>query len=225
MSEIQPALEQAAQATDARLFAHVSDADLTRLGIDENTRTIARLLTSDAHLDAMQRMIPEAQYNALYLLAGGLPVEEVWAEVAQYAASGTPQDERFDTGNLVQAMERTPGRVVFVQGNDELDKILEHPFAAWRIFLHPAQRKIAYAPRYAGPAQVTGGAGTGKTVTALHRAAFLARRATEQLLVERVSRIRSADYFYSESRRGPADAVRAAGRRRRHSAARSRSGM
>jgi superfamily I DNA/RNA helicase len=183
LEQIQPALEQAAQATDARLLAHVSDADLTRLGIDENTRTIARLLTSDAHLDAMQRMIPEAQYNALYLLAGGLPVEEVWAEVAQYTASGTPQDEQFDTGNLVQAMERTPGRVVFVQGNEELDKILEHPFAAWRIFLHPAQRKIAYAPRYAGAAQVTGGAGTGKTVTALHRAAYLARRATEQLFL------------------------------------------
>ena len=184
LERIQPALEQAAQATDARLFAHVSDADLTRLGVDENTRTIARLLTSDAHLDAMQRMIPEAQYNALYLLAGGLPVEEVWAEVAQYAASGTPQDEQVDTRNLVQAMERTPGRVVFVQGNAELDKILEHPFAAWRIFLHPAQRKIAYAPRYAGPAQVTGGAGTGKTVTALHRAAYLARRAAQQLWVE-----------------------------------------
>jgi AAA domain/UvrD-like helicase C-terminal domain len=183
LEQLQPALERAAKATDARLLAHVSDADLARLGIDENTRTIARLLTSDAHLDAMQRMIPEAQYNALYLLAGGLPVEEVWAEVAQYTASATPQDERFDTGNLVQAMERTPGRVVFVQGNDELDKILEHPFAAWRIFLHPAQRKIAYAPRYAGAAQVTGGAGTGKTVTALHRAAFLARRATEQLFL------------------------------------------
>ena len=78
----------------------------TRLGVDENTRTIARLLTSDAHLNAMQRMIPEAQYNALYLLAGGLPVEEVWAEVAQYAASGTPQDEQVDTRNLVKAMER-----------------------------------------------------------------------------------------------------------------------
>lgn len=180
IEQIQPVLEQAAQATDHRLFAHVSDADLTRLGIDENTRTIARLLTSDAHLDAMQLMIPEAQNNALYLLAGGLPVEEVWAEVAQYAPSG---EVPVDTGDLVQAMERTPGRVVFFQGNDDLDKILEHPFAAWRIFLHPAQRKIAYAPRYAGPAQVTGGAGTGKTVTALHRAVYLARQATGQLWV------------------------------------------
>jgi superfamily I DNA/RNA helicase len=183
LEQIQPALEQAARATDDRLFAHVSDPDLTRLGIDENTRTIARLLTSDAHLDAMQQMIPEAQYNALYLLTGGLSVEEVWAEVAQYAPAGYVPDDQVVSGNLVEAMERTPGRVVFVRGNDDLDKILEHPFAAWRIFLHPAQRKIAYAPRYAGPAQVTGGAGTGKTVTALHRAAYLARQATEHLTV------------------------------------------
>src|SRR5262249_48151109 len=76
------------------------------------------------------------------------------------------------------------GRVVFVKGNDELNKILEHPFAAWRIFLHPAQRKIAYARRYAGPAQVTGGAGTGKTVTALHRAAYFARQSASHLWSE-----------------------------------------
>jgi len=181
LEQIQPALEQAARATDDRLFAHISDADLTRLGIDGNTRTIARLLTSDTHLDAMQHMIPEAQYNALYLLAGGLPVEEVWAEVVQYAPTGYIAAGLVDTGNLVKAMERTPGRVVFVTGNQDLGKILEHPFAAWRLFLHPAQRKIAYSPRYAGPAQVTGGAGTGKTVTALHRAAYLARQATGQL--------------------------------------------
>ena len=57
-----------------------------------------------------------------------------------------------------------------------------HPFAAWRMFLHPDQRQIAYRPSYAGPAQVTGGPGTGKTVTVLHRAAFLAERA-EPVLV------------------------------------------
>jgi superfamily I DNA/RNA helicase len=181
LEHLRPTLEKAARATDARLFAHVSDADLARLGIDGNTGTIARLLTSQAHLDAMQHMIPEAQYNALYLLAGGLPVEDVWAEIAQYAPTGFIHGGLADTGNLVKAMERTPGRVVFVNGNEDLAKILEHPFAAWRIFLHPAQRKIAYAPRYAGPAQVTGGAGTGKTVTALHRAACLARQATGYL--------------------------------------------
>jgi superfamily I DNA/RNA helicase len=179
IEQIQPALEQAATTTRTRLFGHVSDSDLSKLGIDDNTLMIARLLTSEAHLDAMQKMIPEVQFNVLFGLASGQTPEEVWAEVSQYAP-----DEKIDTTNVVRAMERTPGRVVFVKGNEELEKILEHPFAKWRIFLHPAQRKIAYAPRYAGPAQVTGGAGTGKTVTALHRAANLARQAAGQLMVE-----------------------------------------
>jgi superfamily I DNA/RNA helicase len=64
-----------------------------------------------------------------------------------------------------------------VSGPQELPLILAHPFAAWRTFLHSSQREIAYRPSYAGPAQVTGGPGTGKTVTLLHRAAFLAARA------------------------------------------------
>ena len=61
-----------------------------------------------------------------------------------------------------------------MSGAEELRQILAHPFAAWRTFLHPSQREIAYQPSYAGPAQVTGGPGTGKTVTVLHRAALLA---------------------------------------------------
>ena len=59
--------------------------------------------------------------------------------LAQYAPSEQAQGVPVDTGNLVKAMERTPDRVVFVKGNEDLDKILKHPFAAWRIFLHPAQ--------------------------------------------------------------------------------------
>jgi superfamily I DNA/RNA helicase len=178
IEQIRPALERAATLTDTRLFANVSDADLARLGIDENTLMIARLLTSRAHLDAMQQMIPDVQYDVLTGLASGQTPEEVWAEVSQYAPG-----EQIDTSDVVKAMVRTPDRVMFAQGNDELEKILEHPFAKWRFFLHPAQRKIAYAQRYSGPVQVIGSAGTGKTATALHRAAFLANRASGQLMV------------------------------------------
>lgn len=177
IKQIQPELEQAAHATDSRLFANISDGDLTRLGVDANTQLIARLLTTEAHLEAMRTMIPEVQYTALLGLAAGQSPEEVWAEISQYAAA---EPEPIDTENIVRAMERMPSKVVFVDDSSELDRILEHPFALWRTFLHPAQRKIAYAPKYAGPVQVTGGAGTGKTVTALHRAAHLAKRAIGQ---------------------------------------------
>ena len=67
--------------------------------------------------------------------------------------------------------------VLEVRDEEELRLILAHPFAAWRAFLHPSQHEIAYRVSYSGSAQVTGGPGTGKTVTVLHRAAFLAERA------------------------------------------------
>src|SRR6185503_84347 len=41
-------------------------------------------------------------------------------------------------------------------------------------FLHPTQQQLVERD-YNGPARVAGSAGTGKTVVALHRAAFLAR--------------------------------------------------
>src|SRR5262249_17180874 len=99
-------------------------------------------------------------------------VEEAWSQVAQYLTADEPP-AKIDTDDLVSAMERTPGRVAFVSGQDELQRILAHPFAAWRIFLHPNQRNIAYRPTSTGPAKVTVGAGSGKTVTALHRTGFL----------------------------------------------------
>nr|WP_103759860.1 AAA family ATPase [Streptomyces sp. SM10] len=57
--------------------------------------------------------------------------------------------------------------------------MLTKPFTAWRTFLHPTQRCIAYRPGYAGPAQITGGPGTGKTVVALRRVKHLLDRAPD----------------------------------------------
>ena len=48
------------------------------------------------------------------------------------------------------------------------------PWEKWTIFLHPAQRQWVERD-YNGPARVSGSAGTGKTIVALHRAVHLAR--------------------------------------------------
>ena len=175
LEHLKPSLETVAATAEKLLFADVSDADMKRLGVDEQIIPVVRLLTSESHLEALQHVLPEAQYTALYALACGMTADEAWTEVAQYIPAQAPP-ERVDQADLVTAMERTPGQVVFVSGYEELRHILAYPFAAWRIFLDSSQRKIAYQPSYSGPAQVTGGAGTGKTVTALHRAAYLAGR-------------------------------------------------
>jgi len=52
---------------------------------------------------------------------------------------------------------------------------LEGDFARWQVFLHPVQRKIVERS-YNGPARVSGGPGTGKTIVALHRVKYLVDR-------------------------------------------------
>jgi superfamily I DNA/RNA helicase len=58
---------------------------------------------------------------------------------------------------------------------EELERALDYPWDKWAVFLHPAQRRLVERD-YNGPARVSGSAGTGKTIVALHRAVALARR-------------------------------------------------
>lgn len=64
------------------------------------------------------------------------------------------------------------------------------PFEAWRLFLHPSQRALVEA-KFNGPAKVTGAAGTGKTVVAMHRAQALARAGKSVLLTTYATSLKS----------------------------------
>ncbi len=151
------------------LLARVDDGDLARLGIDDQVRKLARTLTDDAALEAVEPFIPANQYEVLYGLATGMTVEQVWADVV---APRIP-DEPIDQDDIVAAVERTQGRIALVDGPADLVDLLDKPLALWRVFLHPSQEELAYRPSYSGSAQVTGGPGTGKTVVALHRVRHL----------------------------------------------------
>lgn len=156
-------------ADTAPLFADVSDADLTRLGVDAQVLAFARTLTTADQLESARTMLPEAQYDVLYALAAGYTPEQVWQEMPP------PPQTGIDPEDVVTAMARSPQRAVLVTGPDELMEVFAYPFALWRIYLHPTQRRVAYGS-FSGPARVMGGPGTGKTVVALHRAHHLAQR-------------------------------------------------
>ncbi len=66
-------------------------------------------------------------------------------------------------------------RFRLLANRDELEQALAAPWDRWVVFLHPDQRQIVDR-RFSGPARVTGTAGTGKTIVAVHRAVHLARR-------------------------------------------------
>lgn len=103
--------------------------------------------------------VVEAQDDALVL---------VW--IMQRGANDW-QAERAEKERQQAAEDPTP--IHFVAGAEELRYVLAWPLDQWRVFLHPAQEAIV-SKDYSGPARVLGGAGTGKTVVAMHRARRLA---------------------------------------------------
>lgn len=171
LEAIEPAFQQS--SASSWLFEGFKDSTLARLGIDARTLSVARRLHTLFELETLESLLPELQYRALFGLALGYDADTVWQEISNELVGGKPPTI-IDVDDLAAAAVRTPDRYVKVSGPDELADILAKPFAAWRLFLHHKQRDIAYRPSFRGSVLVSGGAGTGKTVTAVHRAAFLA---------------------------------------------------
>jgi superfamily I DNA/RNA helicase len=91
-------------------------------------------------------------------------------------------DPQVATDDFTTAFHHPASQMQFVvvtEENDaELRAMLESDFSQWRTFLHPEQRAVAYRERWNGSFRLSGGAGTGKTVVAIHRAAFLVGQAS-----------------------------------------------
>ncbi|WP_416519258.1 UvrD-helicase domain-containing protein [Streptomyces achromogenes] len=174
IEQLTPVLEQTAAKAPARLFDGFPDASLERLGIDEGTLRAARTILDKPQLEAFASLFPEDQFEVLQFLAEGFDEETVWREVVAPRRPADPGP--YNPEDLSTAIANTSSRITVVTGAEELEEILTKPFAAWRIFLHPAQRRVAYRATFSGPAQVSGGPGTGKTVVALHRVKHLLGR-------------------------------------------------
>ncbi len=113
---------------------------------------------NESDLDAMLPRLPQEAAERLLELACGNPVPVPVAEQGEVGFSHPDAQRRF--------------RVL--ESEDKLRRALEAPWDQWMVFLHPSQRKVVER-RYNGPARVSGAAGTGKTVVAVHRAVELAK--------------------------------------------------
>jgi len=163
----------AAPKQAALLFDHRKDKDFTQLGIEEGLLPVLRVLSEEAQLESLLGVLPQGQAEALILLTGDESIEAIYVEVA-----GSIDPAKIDTGDLAAAITAPASRANFhvVADGEELAEMLARPLAQWRTYLHPSQDEIAYRPAYSGPTRVTGGAGTGKTVVAMHRAKALAEQ-------------------------------------------------
>jgi hypothetical protein len=148
------ATPEAPRAQPVALFAAVSDDELLEYGVPPEWLADVRAATEDTIFDLAEHLPREAAEALLDLAVGEKPV------IQQPLPATVSPFEHPDAQRRFRMLENI----------DELKQALEFPWDQWTVFLHPSQRQVV-EQTFNGPARVTGSAGTGKTVVALHRAA------------------------------------------------------
>lgn len=173
--DVQTVVEQVSAPEKVALFALAKDDDLLRLGVPEVQLDLVRSFVNKEDFYKSESAMPHDAYEHLSWLAEGFPMEEVLELVSE------EQNTSASSEDLAAALDvpTTLKSFVVVDGEDELRRIMAEPLEKWRVFLHPTQRKIVQK-EYSGSAKVLGGAGTGKTVVAMHRAKHLASKCEGQ---------------------------------------------
>jgi mRNA-degrading endonuclease RelE of RelBE toxin-antitoxin system len=141
------------------IFAGASDDEILGYGVPAEWLGDVKKATEDTLLALSDHLPAEAAEALLELATGGKP------RVPQPVAVAASPFDHPDAQRRFRVMANV----------EELERALDFPWEKWTIFLHPEQRQWVERD-YGGPAaRVSGSAGTGKTIVALHRAAYLAR--------------------------------------------------
>ena len=163
--------EQPAMVAKPGLFDAIRDRQLIQLGVPEEALSLVRSMKIEADLEAarLNEQIPADVHDGLFMLMAGASFEEAFNEVIPAIT------QQVDTDDFAAALARPESRACFVVAENEeaLQEVLNQSLEKWRVFLHPAQRRLVEGKKN-GPVRVLGGAGTGKTVVAMHRAKWLA---------------------------------------------------
>lgn len=151
------------------LFDDYTDKQLQKLGVPRLLLPSIRRLENEEELEQIRKHLPDEAYEGLLSLAAGFSFEEILVELGR-----EPDNEEIDPDDFEKALDNpdTKRRFATVTSNEDLLDMLNAPLEKWRVFLHPTQEKIV-KNNNKGPVRVLGGAGTGKTVAAMHRAKFL----------------------------------------------------
>ncbi len=162
----QPEPEPAKQAPRHFPFKDYSDDDLLQWGVPSDWLEDVRKADDHQLLNLATHLPAEAADALLELATGGTPAKPEPAKDEDDAFTHPDAKRRFQ----------------LITSDKELEAALDYPWEKWSVFLHPEQRKTVERS-YNGPARVSGSAGTGKTIVALHRAVHLARKHEDHLVL------------------------------------------
>lgn len=168
--DVREVIEEQKAIDEPALFANISDEVFEKIGLPEEQLPMIKAIKTLEGLHSLKAAIPEEAFEGLEWLGNGFTVEEVLDTLYPETEKAEVKENDFAAALQTDTSRKS---FVIVDGEEELQAIMQEPLEKWRIFLHPTQRKVV-EKNFNGPARVLGGAGTGKTVVAMHRAKMLA---------------------------------------------------
>ena len=169
MASLAGSVPPAAPAGPPPLFARYSSSQLIELGVGRPLLSTIGKITTEGQLLEFTECVPRLTADVLLALYDGASVEEVMERVTAPVSAPEP----VDPTDYAAAVAR-PASLVTTD-DETLQAILQGGFERWQVYLHPVQRRVVERS-YTGPARVSGGPGTGKTIVALHRVKWLVQR-------------------------------------------------
>lgn len=145
-----------------------TDEELLAIGVPAILLPSVRQVSDQESLEQLYDYLPIEALENLSMLLEGAEYHTILREVDAGKSKANSREEQEQSANNQRSFFE-------LTDDDLLNEMLSGKVAKWRIFLHPSQRKIVETASK-GPIKVTGGAGTGKTVAALHRARVLEQR-------------------------------------------------
>ena len=147
------------------LFANVTDDTLLSYGVPVEWLQEVREADEDTVLELAEHLPAEAAEALLNLAIGADP------EIVSPVPAGIDPFEHPDARRRFRVLAN----------EEEFQRVLEYP-GINGLYSSPAQRQLVEGD-YSGPVRISGSAGTGKTIVALHRAVYLARNNPESRIL------------------------------------------
>ncbi len=145
---------------EVSMFGDYSDEDLKAIGVPESQTKLVKGIRDFDEFERAEKFLPSDAFENLFYLSDGLSIELLIAEINEGKTTSGDPDEQAESINNKRSFVEVDDKLLNDIINGDLDK--------WQVFLHPSQRKLVDT-EFKGSVKVTGGAGTGKTVVALHR--------------------------------------------------------
>ena len=160
------------QTPETNPFAGITDDKWLKIGVPDDLISQAKHIKSLDDLEALESYLPTDAFENIYNLLDGVNIDDIIAEIEEGQAKEN-EDQLLSNNNKRRFVELTD--------DDALQRILDNDMEKWQLFLHPSQQKLVDAD-YKGTMKVSGGAGTGKTVAAIHRLKHLCANSDAKVL-------------------------------------------